>query len=104
MRKYKDKSDFRILGYLYRARHDGAASEYLYPPFINVKEEPGRYRWSFLYRVFSYENDDGRKSGHIFFIPWGDPPPEPEKEPDGPKDIPEEVLPAGTVPSVVPLS
>ena len=104
MRKYRDKSDFRILGYLYRARHDGAASEYLYPPFINVKEEPGRYRWSFLYRVFSYENDDGRKSGHIFFIPWGDPPPEPEKEPDGPKDIPEEVLPAGTVPSVVPLS
>ncbi|WP_294482159.1 hypothetical protein [uncultured Victivallis sp.] len=72
MRKYRDKSDFRILGYLYREKHDGDSSETLYPLFVNVKEAPGRYRWSFLYRVFSYENDNGRKSGHIFFIPWGD--------------------------------
>ena len=71
MRKYRDKSDFRILGYLYREKHDGDSSETLYPLFVNVKEAPGRYRWSFLYRVFSYENDNGRKSGHIFFIPWG---------------------------------
>ena len=71
MRKYRDKSDFRILGYLYREKHDGDSSETLYPLFIDVKEAPGRYRWSFLYRVFSYENDNGRKSGHILFIPWG---------------------------------
>ena len=72
IRKYADKSDFRLLGFLYREKHDGDSSEYLYPPFISVKESPGRCRWSFLYRVFSYENNDGRKSGHIFFIPWGE--------------------------------
>lgn len=72
IRKYADKSDFRLLGFLCREKHDGDSSEYLYPPFISVKESPGRCRWSFLYRVFSYENNDGRKSGHIFFIPWGE--------------------------------
>ena len=72
IRKYADKSDFRLLGFLCREKHDGDSSEYLYPPFISVKESLGRCRWSFLYRVFSYENNDGRKSGHIFFIPWGE--------------------------------
>ena len=72
MRREGDRSDLRILGFFYREKHDGESSEYLYPPFLSVKRSPGRTHWSFLYRVFSWRNDNGRRSGHILFIPWGD--------------------------------
>ncbi len=72
VRREGDRSDLRILGFFYREKHDGESSEYLYPPFLSVKRSPGRTHWSFLYRVFSWRNDNGRRSGHILFIPWGD--------------------------------
>ena len=72
--KYVDeqnRSHFSILKYLYSRSRKGDEIRRSFFPFVNW-DSGRKSRFSFFWRLFNYENDNGTTRGHILFIPWGD--------------------------------
>ena len=66
-----DREELRILRYLYRYRRSGSRSETLLP-FFSLQEEGKNRRVSFFWRLWESRTVDGKSSGHICFIPFGE--------------------------------
>lgn len=69
--KQGDKESMHILHLLYRYRKEGRRSETICFPFISSVKDGDDSRVSFLWRVFSLSKKNGKRGGHIFFIPFG---------------------------------
>lgn len=69
--KKGDQEDTQVLHFLYRFRRDANRTEELIFPFISIQREGDDERVSFLWRVFERTVRDGKTSGHILFIPYG---------------------------------
>ena len=69
--KNGDRESSSILHLLYRHRKEGTRSETLFFPFISHVEDGKNHRTSFLWRVFSIGEHNGKVGGHILFIPFG---------------------------------
>ncbi len=67
----KDRSHFSILKYLYRRTREGKEIRRTFFPFFTWDSGESSSNFSFLWRIWHYRNDNGDKSGHILFIPWG---------------------------------
>ncbi len=66
-----DSSHFSILQYLYRQeRKDDHVTRDIFP-FIKWDSGPEKGRFSFFWRLLSFERNGDRRGGHILFIPWG---------------------------------
>lgn len=61
-----------ILHLLYRSRREGSRSERVYFPFIVDRQDGEDSSFSFMWRVFALNRRNGRTSGHILFIPFGE--------------------------------
>jgi hypothetical protein len=68
----EDRSEFNLLYYLYRQKTEGTETSRDLFPFITWDSGDKRSGVSFLWRLFSWERNGDRVSGHAFFIPWGD--------------------------------
>jgi len=66
-----DRSSVHVLRHLYSRERRGDAIRRDFFPFFTWDSGPERARLSFLWRVFNYEREDGRRRGHVMFIPWG---------------------------------
>ena len=66
-----DREEVRILRYLYRYRRDGEKSETLLP-FFSLQRNGGDRRVSLFWRLWECRTVNGKTSGHICFIPFGD--------------------------------
>lgn len=66
-----DREELSILRYLYRYRRDGNRSETLLP-FFSLQKEGQNRRVSFFWRLWECRTVDGKSSGHICFIPFGE--------------------------------
>ena len=60
-----------ILHFLYRNRTDGDKSEKIFFPFVSIQRDGSNSRISFLGRIFQKSEINGKRSGYIFFIPFG---------------------------------
>ncbi len=69
--KKGDSSSFRLLYYLYHSETNGASTQRDIFPFVTWDTGPEETRFSFLWRLFRYENRGGRRSGNFLFLPWG---------------------------------
>ena len=69
--KEGDREQKHVLQYLYRYRRDGKRVEKLCFPFISIREDEQSSRVSFMGRVWQRTIRDGKKSGYLFFIPYG---------------------------------
>ena len=70
--KQGEKGSGHILHLLYRSRKEGSKSETIYFPFIADIQDGSDSKFSFLWRVFSISRRQGKTSGYIFFIPFGE--------------------------------
>ncbi len=70
-RKVGDASELKVLGFLYREKHKGEDSEYQLPG-VSYKSAPERFRLNILFGLYRSEENRGKKSGSIFWIPWGE--------------------------------
>ncbi len=61
-----------VLYFLYRDRKEGARSETLLFPFISIQRDGADERRSFMGRVWERRIKDGKTSGYILGIPYGD--------------------------------
>ena len=61
-----------ILHLLYRHRKSGERSETLFFPFVSLVKDGKDHRTSFLWRVFSIGERNGKTGGYILFIPFGE--------------------------------
>ena len=66
----KERTQF--LHFFYRHNKDGVKEEKLIFPFISIQKDKDFEKTSFLWRVFEKTVKEGRTSGHIFFIPYGE--------------------------------
>ena len=64
-----DRSRLRLLLYSRDRKGDTVRRDFF--PFVTWDSEPDRSRFSFLWRVYQHEREGERRSGHIFFVPWG---------------------------------
>lgn len=71
-RKEGDRQSSHILHLLYRRRQDGEKTETIFFPFISHVRDGKNERTSFLWRVFSIGQKNGKTGGHILFIPFGE--------------------------------
>ena len=69
--KAPEKEHFSVLEFLYRYRREGKRTSLLCFPFITVNKDEKSSEWSFLYRLFRFRNEGNKRSGYIFFIPFG---------------------------------
>ncbi|MBR2373068.1 MAG: hypothetical protein IKA87_02440, partial [Lentisphaeria bacterium] len=69
--KSAEKEHFSILEFLFRYRREGERSSLSFFPFVTVNEDEKGSEWSFLYRGLHFRNENGKRSGHILFIPFG---------------------------------
>ncbi len=69
--KKKDQESFRVMEYFYNYRRDGAETRRLIFPFVITQSAPEKSRLSVCWRLYEREDDHGKVSGHIFFIPYG---------------------------------
>jgi len=67
-----ERSRVSVLRYLYHRERDGNSVSRDFFPFVTWDSSPERGRFSFLWRVFSYERASDSKRGHFLFFPWGD--------------------------------
>ena len=63
---------FSVLGYGYRSVRTGESTRRDIFPFITCDDAPGRRRFSFLGRLFSWQRDGEKVGGTVLFLPWGD--------------------------------
>jgi hypothetical protein len=69
--KAPEKEHFSVLEFLFRYRREGKRTSVLCFPFVTVNSDEKSSEWSFLYRLFRFRNEKGKKSGYLFFIPFG---------------------------------
>ena len=69
-KKYKDYEKVSFLRYLYRYEKTGDVTSRIIFPFISYKSAPKKSKFSFFWRLFNYETNKDKVSGHIFFIPF----------------------------------
>jgi len=67
-----DEERFSVLWYAYRSERRGARTSRDLFPFLTWDSGPDELDVSFLWRLFHYEREGGRRGGHVLFIPWGD--------------------------------
>jgi hypothetical protein len=70
--KNGDRESSSVLHLLYRHRKEGKRSETLFFPFVSHVKDGENHRTSFLWRLFSIGERDGKTGGHILFIPFGE--------------------------------
>ncbi len=63
--------EFRILEYLYRHRRENDTESTTVFPFLSWQSAPGKSRFSFMWKFMEFNNVDGKRSGSVFFIPYG---------------------------------
>lgn len=68
-----DREDTQVLQLLYRHKRRGNKSETVYFPFVSIQRDGEDSRVRFLWRVWERTVEKGRTSGHILFIPYGNP-------------------------------
>ena len=66
------KVSSHFLHFLYRNRTDGNRMEKLIFPFISIQKDGNNSKTSFLGRIYQKSVIDGKTSGYILFIPFGD--------------------------------
>ncbi len=66
-----DREEMRILRYLYRYRRNGDQSEMLLP-FFSLQKKGADRRISLFWRLWERRIVNGKVSGHICFIPFGE--------------------------------
>jgi hypothetical protein len=69
--KAPEKEHFSVLEFLFRYRREGKRTSVLCFPFVTVNSDEKSSEWSFLYRLFRFRSEKGKKSGYLFFIPFG---------------------------------
>ena len=69
--KVGERESSHILHLLYRYRKEGNRTERVYFPFISTVTEGEDSRFSFMWRLFSISERNGKTGGYIFFIPFG---------------------------------
>ena len=62
----------QILHFFYRFNKEGEREEKLIFPFISVQKDKDSERISFLWRIFETTVKNGKRSGYVFFIPYGE--------------------------------
>lgn len=66
-----DRSQLRILEWIYRSNKEGDRENTLIFPFISIQKENNRESCSFLWRLFRLEYRNGKLTGgNLFFIPF----------------------------------
>ncbi len=70
--KNGDRESSSVLHLLYRHRKEGTRSETLFFPFISHVTDGKNHRTSFLWRLFSIGERNGKTGGHILFVPFGE--------------------------------
>jgi hypothetical protein len=70
--KTGDREHTHVLQFLYRFRRDGKRTEKICFPFISIREDEHGSRTSVMGRVWQKTVKDGRTSGYVFFIPYGE--------------------------------
>lgn len=70
--KNGERESSSVLHLLYRYRKEGNRSETLFFPFVSHVEDGKNHRTSFLWRLFSIGERNGKTGGHILFIPFGE--------------------------------
>ena len=68
-----DREDTQVLQLLYRHKRRGTQSETVYFPFVSIQRDGEDSRVRFLWRVWERTVEKGKTSGHILFIPYGNP-------------------------------
>ena len=68
--KANSRETFQILHLLYRYRQDGDRTERIIFPFISNVTDGKNSRFTFMWRIFNIKKQEGKVSGHIFFIPF----------------------------------
>ena len=68
--KNGDREQCQILQFFYRYRRDGRKMEKICFPFVSIREDGTRRRFSFLGRVYQRTVSGGKTSGYILFIPF----------------------------------
>ena len=71
-KKEGNKESTHILHLLYRKRKEASRTETIVFPFISHVKDGKNRRTSFLWRVFSIGERNGKTGGHILFIPFGE--------------------------------
>ena len=66
----KERKQF--LHFFYRFNKEGSKEEKLIFPFISVQKDKDFEKTSFLWRVFEKTVKNGKTSGYVFFIPYGE--------------------------------
>ena len=67
-----DDSEFSLLYYLYRQKTVGTETHRDFFPFVTWDSGKKHAKFSFLWRLFNWQRDGDKISGHVLFIPWGD--------------------------------
>ncbi|MBP5182738.1 MAG: hypothetical protein J6331_06905, partial [Lentisphaeria bacterium] len=70
--KKGEQEKTQVLHFFYRFNKEGAKEEKLIFPFISLQKDENFERTSFLWRVYEKTVKNGKTSGHIFFIPFGE--------------------------------
>ena len=70
--KKGEREKTQVLHFFYRFNKEGAKEEKLIFPFISLQKDENFERTSFLWRVYEKTVKNGKTSGHILFIPFGE--------------------------------
>ena len=68
--KNGEREQCQVLQFFYRYRRDGRKMEKIYFPFVSIREDGTRRRFSFLGRVYQRTETAGKTSGYFLFIPF----------------------------------
>jgi len=68
--KNGDREQCQVLQFFYRYRRNGRKMEKIYFPFVSIREDGTRRRFSFLGRVYQRTVSEGKTSGYFLFIPF----------------------------------
>ena len=68
--KNGDREQCHVLQFLYRFRRDGRKMEKIYFPFVSIREDGTKRRFSFLGRVYQRTESEGKTSGYFLLIPF----------------------------------
>ncbi|MBR7156431.1 MAG: hypothetical protein IKD22_06310 [Lentisphaeria bacterium] len=69
--KSGDQESAHVLQLLYRKRVNGKNKELLFFPFVSIQEDGENEKFSIMGRIFQLRKQNGKRSGYILFIPFG---------------------------------
>ena len=69
--KTGNEENIQILHFLYRHNKKDEQAESIIFPFITKRTNKNYQSFSFLWRLFEYHQNNDKKGGYLFFIPWG---------------------------------